>query len=453
MSRTISIFLLLIVTSLDFKTNGFVMKMIPISSPDLKILPPHFTAHERHQFLVNMSISRVKRHTKNSISPNDIESPVYVAASSYYVTPLSFGNGPAHLTTYMLLDTGCTETWVQCEGCNPCIELASNNFKYMDSPTFKKMGLYDPMCRPYEEYKGNCGFQITYGHAQTTGFVGRDTFYFGKVNGGSQLFPVPDIAFGCGLRNNNFKFGSNTGPDNLIAGIHGLGPGPRSFLTQLSNIIKDRFSYCLVSHNLMNIAHSQMYFGDSAEISGDDQRIVQTISMYNDGPYHLYLNEISVDGTKLPIDPSIFELDPENFDRGFFIDSGTPYTMLIKSAYDPLKDAVAQYFSDNYGMHPLIETKEQLCYTNNPNDIPNYPSVILHFELNGHQEKIDWTLDRDNLFQTQSWQGFCLAIINVDDPGPSIFGAYQQANFHILYDVDGGQLSFVPANCQVATPR
>ncbi|KAL9236672.1 hypothetical protein vseg_011310 [Gypsophila vaccaria] len=453
MSQTVLIFLLLIVTSLDFKTNGFIMKMIPISSPNLKILPPHFTAQERHRFLVNMSISRVNRHTKNSISPNDIESRVYVSGSSYYITSLSFGRGPGHLTTYMLLDTACPETWVQCEGCNPCIELASGNFKYMGSSTFKKMGLYDPMCHPDDEYEGSCGFELTYTDTRTIGFVGRDTFYFDKATGGSRLFPVPDVAFGCGLHNENFDFGSNTGPHNVIAGIHGLAPGPRSFLTQLSNIIKGRFSYCLVSSNLINIAYSQMYFGDSAEISGDDQRIVQTISMYNNGPYHLYLNEISVDGTKLPIDPSIFEFDPENFDRGFFIDSGTPYTILAKSAYDPLKDAVAQYFSDNYGMHP-IETEEHLCYTNNLSDIPNYPSVILHFELNGHHEEIDWTLDRDKVFRTYSSHGgICLAIIDVDDPGPSLFGAYQQANFHILYDVDNGLLSFVPANCQAATPR
>ncbi|KAL9247984.1 hypothetical protein vseg_021351 [Gypsophila vaccaria] len=379
---------------------------------------------------------------------------MYVAGSSYYVTSLSFGEGPGHLTSYMLLDTACPETWVQCEGCNPCIELSSDNFKYMDSPTFKRMGLYDPMCYTNEEYEGSCGFRITYSHtARTTGFVGRDIFYFDKATGGSRLFSVPDVAFGCGLHNENIKFGSNTGPHNVISGIHGLQPGPRSFLTQLSNIIKGRFSYCLVSSNLINIAHSQMYFGDSAEISGDDQRIVRTISMYNHGKYYLYLNEISVDGTKLPIDPSIFEFDPENFERGFLIDSGSPYTMLAKSAYDPLEEALAQYFSDNYGMHP-IETEEGLCYKNNLNDIPNFPSVILHFELNGHHEEIDWTLDRDNLFVTlRSREVFCLSIGNVDDPGPSIFGAYQQTNFHILYDVDNGLLSFVPANCQVATPR
>ncbi|KAK9691703.1 hypothetical protein RND81_09G213300 [Saponaria officinalis] len=402
-----------------------------------------------------MSLSRVHTYSKKSITPNSIKLPVWVASSSYYLTQLTLGAGHGLITTYVLIDTAYPETWIQCEGCDPCIQLANRNFPYSESPSFRKMRKQDRMCDPYWEYDGFCGFDFVYGlNARARGFIGKDRFYFFMDNS-DQTFMVPSVAFGCALENENFNFGSNDGPHNIIAGIHGLAPGPRSFLTQLGYQIRNRFSYCLVSfHYYINAAHSFMHFGDYAQISGDDDRIVQTISMYNERHYHLYLNGISVDGVRLSIDPSIFELDPEHFRRGFFIDSGTPITTLARSAYKPLEDAVAEFFRDNYGMHPIDVSNDEkdLCYLNDLDHIPNLPSVILHFELHGHNEDVDWVLGKDNVFRTFSTEGgFCLAIIDTDDPGPNVFGSYQQADFHILYDVENGLLSFVPERCQEIT--
>ncbi|XP_074314678.1 aspartyl protease AED1-like [Silene latifolia] len=350
------------------------------------------------------------------------------------------------LHTYLLLDTASPETWVQCEGCNPCIQVNQRDFSYTGSRTYRKMRPNDPMCYPQLDYEGSCGFDIMYGfNAHATGFIGRDVFYF--QNGqNSDLYPYPGIAFGCAVHNENFQFGENYGPHNVIAGIHGLAPGPRSFMRQLGSQIRGQFSYCLVS-SMMHV-NSYIYFGGDADISGDDATRVQTISMY-DEKYHLYLNGISVDGNRLSIDPSIFELDEEFYTKGFFIDSGSPFTVLARSAFYPLKQAMIDYFRHNYGWQPTdAGDQNPLCYSHVPSDSQRYPSTILHF-ANRQSEEIDWIMDKDHMFlNTEHNDGFCMAIYSTDDPGPNIFGAFQQVNFNILYDVNNnGLLSFVPKRC------
>jgi len=108
------------------------------------------------------------------------------------------------------------------------------------------MKIHDKRCVPQKTYEGSCGFEARYNQAKAVGFVGTDTFYF-KDAKTAKLESYQDIAFGCGLRNYDFWFGDNRGPLDVIAGIHGLAPGPRSLLTQLDAQIQGRFSYCIPS--------------------------------------------------------------------------------------------------------------------------------------------------------------------------------------------------------------
>ncbi|XP_074314676.1 aspartic proteinase nepenthesin-1-like [Silene latifolia] len=418
------------------------------------MLPQHLTTQEQHQFLTNISLSRVHVYSKNStkIVENSITVPVNQVYTSYFVTPMTLGTEAGILHTYLALDTASPETWVQCEGCNPCIQVNRKDFSYTESPLYKKMSPYDPMCYPQVLYGGSCGFDITYGdnanNARTIGFVGRDVFYFQNAQNSDLLYPFPGIAFGCAVHNQNFRFGENDGPHNVIAGIHGLAPGPRSFLRQLTSQIRGQFSYCLVSSSMMHV-NSYISFGDDAHISGDDATQVQSISMYRE-KYHLYLNGISVDGSRVPIDPSIFELDEELYTKGFFIDSGAPFTVLARSAYNPLEQAMINYFRHNYGWQPIdIGDQYPLCYSNFPSGNQRFPSMILHF-AKGQSEEIDWIMHEDNLFLRHN-DGFCVLIYVTDDPGPNLFGAFQQVNFNILYDVNNGLLSFVPKRCHEMT--
>ena len=84
----------------------------------------------------------------------------------------------------------------------------------------------------------------------------------------------------------------------------------------------------------------------------------------------------------------------------------------------------------------------QLCISVPRRAKPDVPKLVLHFE--------GATLDlpRENyMFEFEDAGGSvtCLAINAGDDL--TIIGNYQQQNLHVLYDLVGNMLSFVPAQC------
>ncbi|XP_074306211.1 aspartic proteinase nepenthesin-1-like [Silene latifolia] len=309
------------------------------------------------------------------------------------------------------------------------------------------MSVDDPLCNPRLTNEGSCGLDITYMSSQHAfGLVGRDVAYFQDAITGESV-PFQGFAFGCALKNEGFHFYKNM-RENIIVGVHGLALGPRSFLSQHNNQIKGRFSYCLAADSGI----SNMYFGDEAQISGDASRDVKTIAMKTFLSYHVYLNAISVDGIRISIDPTIFELDPIGHTKGFFVDSGAPYTYLVRSAFNPIKDVVAKYFKDKYGWQH-VPLRPDLCYETYPIDVQRFPCVVFHFTGIGQQGEVDWVMDNNYLFKKKN-QGFCMTIYSVDDPGPCLLGAYQgyqPINFKILFDVANGLLSFIPQMCHEAS--
>jgi hypothetical protein len=115
--------------------------------------------------------------------------------------------------------------------------------------------------------------------------------------------------FGCGFDNRNIVFGGNIGPNNVIAGIFGLGSGRRSILRQLGNATNLRFSYCLPSWRTPQGTYTYLHFGPDAQIRGDAQRIVQTTPMLPGIPrYYVNMLGISIDAARLPIDQTVFKL-------------------------------------------------------------------------------------------------------------------------------------------------
>ncbi|KAL9224891.1 hypothetical protein vseg_000875 [Gypsophila vaccaria] len=344
------------------------------------------------------------------------------------------------------MDTGSDETWVQCEGCNPCFQVQGSNFDYRRSRSFRRMSLQDNLCvRPRIEFDGTCGYTIAYIQSSTTGLLGRDKFFFkNSMAGNVDVFP--NIAFGCGLQNVNIDFWGVSGTQNVIAGVHGLAMGPRSFINQLSTQTEGRFSYCLPSSGGDRIAQSTIYFGADAQISGD----VKMVSMYSMGRLHLYVSGISVNGERVDIDLSYFTLDERRRTTGFFVDSGAPYSLLPQSAFNPFKMAMISYFSNNYGWQPSRSVKPfDLCYTEYPTDQQSFPIVTLHLLQVGYSGEIDMVLRSEHMFQSlNNRRRFCMAVIPGNDPGPSLLGAFQQKNFKFLFDVYDGKLYFTPQRCQ-----
>ncbi|KAL9248042.1 hypothetical protein vseg_021406 [Gypsophila vaccaria] len=310
----------------------------------------------------------------------------------------------------------------------------------------------------------------------------------------------PNIAFGCAVNNTKINFGNET--TNKIAGVFGLGIGPRSMITQLQTQIKGKFTYCLGPANKT----ATMYFGDDAHIGGSEH--IQRIAMVPEARYHLKLSGITVKDERLILEPSLFNLDDQNYTTGFFIDLSTPYTVLSNTAYTKVKEKIVQHFSE-LQMEPLPKNKTtgifDLCYQNpfksnstnttrgtnstpttfginaanatiganstdatiganstdttigaNSTDttfVPNYPSMALSFvKSGGDGGEVNLVLNPENLFSNfvnGNTTGFCFQMLPTPDlkDGPSILGAYQQRNFQFLFDVNARSLSFVPKTC------
>ncbi|XP_021770750.1 aspartic proteinase nepenthesin-1-like [Chenopodium quinoa] len=379
-------------------------------------------------------------------STNSLEADVSWRLSNYFVTQLFFGTSSHLFAPYVILDTADDKIWVQTYGCDPCFEVKGGNPNVQLSASFKLMSLDDPRCAlPKFEYNGLCGYRSMYGSRSgptTMGPMGTDTFLFIDSQTQKPTF-FEDIAFGCGVENKNIRFGGNTGPENTISGICGLGPiSPKSLINQLDAQVKGRFSYCLTSWAEPNLGRSTMYFGDDARIVGPT---VQQIAMNTKIKYHLYFTGISVDGKRLPIDKSVCAIgDTRTVTTGFFIDSGAPSTALAKSAYQPLRLALVSYFAQ-YGWQPVKEQEYDLCYLSTPKEGQSYPTVVFHFSKGDQGGEVDWIMDKDNMFvRFGTVDGFCMVIGETPDPGPCIFGAYQHANFRVLYDVKKWSTLFHP---------
>ncbi|KAL2942281.1 Aspartic proteinase nepenthesin-1 [Bienertia sinuspersici] len=350
------------------KINSISLPLIPIDSPKLQILPDSLSTQRqlRLQFLKNISMARAASYTPrdSNTSINSIQSLVQKVLSGFYVTQVFFGSSSYLMSPYLLVDTGDTNTWVQVEGCNPCFEVKNGNIRPQASPTFALLSLDDPRCNPKLAYHWSCGYKSFYGSASSGGEMGTELFHF--INAETQEpESYPCVAFGLGYQNQFFDFGLNTGPNNLISGVFGLSPGPRSLINQLDETIKGRFSYCLTDWDEQNPGMSTINFGDSARITAPD--VIQ-MPMNARLRYHLFFRGMSVDGTRVPFHSSNCALQDRPVTgglwKGFFIDSGSPYSVLPPAAYQPLRAAMISYFA-RYGLQPLAPGAGpfDLCYS------------------------------------------------------------------------------------------
>ncbi|KAL5566965.1 hypothetical protein UlMin_030129 [Ulmus minor] len=353
-------------------------------------------------------------------SYNTIQTPIIGNPSSFYLTQLSIGS--KQYSPYLQVDTGASLTWVQCEGCKTCFPLKGGNFKYKESQTNYYLPCNHKLCVP-----------------KLCGWVLSDFFAFSTKNLASKV--TFRLAFGCGLVNPKMNWGI-TGTSNVIAGIFGLERGTRSFLDQLQSETKMRFSYCLPSSSIDKGAQTLLHFGVDAEIKGSASTKLQTTKLVMSNKYYVTMLGISIEGKRLKIDPSVFRLKKNAPNGGgFMIDSGSTYSILIKSAYTIFRNEMVQYLKQKNGWIPKPQRDIKfsgfdLCYATPKGKNYSLPSVTYHFGGGA-----DFVMNSYAVFRPL-YSILCLGIIGFD--GASILGAFQQVNHRFLFDVGLSTVSFVP---------
>ncbi|KAK3151455.1 hypothetical protein QOZ80_3AG0246070 [Eleusine coracana subsp. coracana] len=308
-----------------------------------------------------------------------------------YLVHLAVGTPPQPVQ--LILDTGSDLVWTQCQT-GPALNRRS--------PT---------STRPT---RGNhtCVYAYAYADSSiTTGQLAADNFTFAAAADGTGRASVPGLAFGWGLFNNGI-FESNE------TGIAGFSRGALSLPSQLK---VDNFSHCFTAISGSEPS-STVLLGLPADLYSNAGGGVQStpliqISSSSLDSYYLSLKGITVGSTRLAIPESVFVLK-EDGSGGTVIDSGTGMTSLPQNAYD-IVSFVAQV-----GLPVLNSTASsltQLCFmVLVPRGAkPDVPKLVFHFE----GAALD--LPRENY----------------------IIGNYQQQNMHVVYDLAGNMLSFVPAQC------
>ncbi|PON69497.1 Aspartic peptidase [Trema orientale] len=448
--------LTLTITMLNIGIHGFSIKLTPITS----LFQTNLSLEEKHYNLFEISRTRAELNTKqhsmilsNTIpafrgstnyftsKPNAItlRPPVRRRApSGYYMTQLSIGS--KLFSPYLVMDTSTDLTWVQCEGCTNCFPVSgTGNFKYQESSSYHKLPCNHTLCVPKlcTSDKLYCRYHNRYRASTSTGLLSTETFTF-ATNTNETTAKYTSILFGCGLDNRNLPFSA---PNNVIAGIFGLAPTARSLLIQLENKTKRRFSYCLTTSDWPTMLH----FGDDATIS---HRGLQTTPLVGLPKYYVSMFGISIDKTRLNISASAFQLK-SNLKGGFVFDSGSPYSFLVDNAYKILKTEMIKYIARRYpSLRPIPRGmgKFDLCYNLTTTPLP--PGGYAFPPLTYHLKGADFFMTPDVVFEDFGAVR-CLAMLIIDDDGPTILGAFQQTNYRFLFDASLSKqsLSFAPETC------
>jgi hypothetical protein len=149
------------------------------------------------------------------------------------------------------------------------------------------------------------------------------------------------------------------------------------------------------------------------------------------------LEGISVGRKLLNIPASTFDLTADG-DGGLIIDSGTTVTYLEQTGYDLVKKALISFI--NLPQADGSSIGLDLCYKpQSGSSTPKFPTITFHFK------GADYHLPKENYIFVDSSGIICLAML--PSMGMSIFGNFQQQNYHILYDNGRNMLSFAPTVC------
>ncbi|CAN0829690.1 Aspartic proteinase CDR1 [Linum grandiflorum] len=427
LSLVISLVLISAINTASFvnaRSNGFSIDLMHRDSSDSPFYNPRETPSERIGNAIRRTMSRVNRFTSRNYS--ELSSPIapLIANDGEYLMNISLGSPP--FPVLAIADTGSDIIWTQCQPCTDCYKQDAPIFDPKLSSTYRPVPCYSSTCLSLvgegsfcSQDGHSCQYQVKYGdHSHTLGDVAIETLALGSgTTSGYMVFP--NTLFGCG-HDNKGTFSPKG------SGIVGLGGGPASLPTQLSQTIEGKFSYCM-----LNETTSTMHFGPNAVVSGTDVVTTPFLSSnFGSTFYSLDLEFVSVGSTVIPFD------GPSSANGNIIIDSGTTLTIVPTSFLSDFTTALeAQVTGSNRTSDPSGTL--DLCYVIGPKLV--IPPVNMHFRGG------DVALTQVNLFFPMSETVTCLAFYGNDFI--SIYGNLAQQNFLVGYDLEKRTVSFKPTDC------
>ncbi|GER24777.1 eukaryotic aspartyl protease family protein [Striga asiatica] len=383
------------------KSNGFTIELINPYSSDSLFFETNISHEQRIKFLASRTIIRANYFSKKSpIMQADVEVQLF-----HYIVKIGIGTFksiPQYKEYYLHLDTGSSLTWLQCNGCKKCFNQTQIPFPKEKSSSFRAL-----------IEKGNqLGYVSVYGDGDiTSGILAHETFYFKTKKG---LEKIENVQFGCGL-DNVMEYGEYK--NNKIAGIMGIGWGDLSLVNQLGPEVKGKFSYCLPVIISEKAPKTYLRFGDYNYTA--NHRIAKSTPLYRRGKefYAVEMQGISINKTRLKIDPQVFVFKRGTHISGCITDMGTAYSRIITPAFEILKRELEKYFLRFKDLKKFKDDSGlELCYARRSKGregFKNLPDVTFHLQ----GSRADFVLKPNAVFEVISGnrEYFCLAMVSDDE--------------------------------------
>ncbi|KAK6934409.1 Xylanase inhibitor, C-terminal [Dillenia turbinata] len=439
-------FLLITLSQLHFTTSkpsDLGLKLIHRDSLESPLYPGKLTLRERGTRYSKFSVARLSqieslKNHNGMLEPNLIRPPVLID-NLLYMVQLEIGTPGQN--TFLALDTGGNLIWSQCLPCKNCYRQTVPIFDPLKSSTYQKLPCSHESCKHTPCNEGGCHYTVEYmNSAMTRGFLSTESFVF--LDAKKQKATIPKVVFGCSNEASGFPF-VLTG---RISGVLGMSLGSLSLISQLSDYTQNRFSYCLVSPLSPNVTSTYLRFGyEDIGVIGEGFQSTPFVKLENPYFYAVNLVDITVAGKRLNFPSGTFSVKP-NGSGGCIFDSGAPFSILQKDAYDKVEETLVEYF-ENFGLqradHDIICSieDETLCYYL-PDDFNKFPSMTFHFR------EADLEVKPENVFYiSRDEEYFFLGVKRSTDT--NLIGAWQQHDTLFVHALDafGGSLSFRPLDC------
>ncbi|MCO5551820.1 hypothetical protein L7F22_005323 [Adiantum nelumboides] len=246
--------------------------------------------------------------------------------------------------------------------------------------------------------------------------------------------------------------------------MRGLNRGNLALPAQLRRRgLSSTFSYCLPP--MYSPDTSTLTFGtENTQIGGTT---VFTPLMTNpEHPFYYYvqLTGISIGRHFLELPPSLFDIDPNTGDGGFFIDSGATITRLHPLAYSALRNAMRDAIAAHAPQLVLGEPYSNLfdtCYhladgVHQDHLLDGVSSIVLHFaraaDLELPPDIVLMSLDKPDPANGLDDHPVCLSFSSADMnahflQATSVLGNVHQQRTRFVLDVDNERIGFTPNEC------
>ncbi|CAO2044304.1 unnamed protein product [Urochloa humidicola] len=473
-----------------------LLSLLSTAAPEPTTLPlyrhlPHVTESAHHHPVSRLAAASLARaahlrrpaaHHKGGATPqgNNKQAGTALYPHSYggYAFTASLGTPPQPLP--VLLDTGSHLTWVPCTSnyqCRDCPPAAAPVFHPKNSSTSRIIGCRNPSClwvhsAAHLAAATNCTaasavcppYAVVYGSGSTAGLLIADTL----------RAPAPvtkSFVLGCSL----------VSVHQPPSGLAGFGRGAPSLPAQLG---LTKFGYCLLSRRFDDnaaVSGSLVLGGAGNKAKATNGKGMQYVPLVRSSAgdkqpyavyYYLALTAVTVGGKAVRLPERAFAADAAG-SGGAIVDSGTTFTYLDPTVFQPVAEAVIAAVGGRYKRSKDAEDGLGLrpCFAL-PQGAKSMELPELSLRFRGGAEM---KLPLENYFvvagrappvpgaadaaaSSPAAEAICLAVVTDlggnggGAGGPAIIlGSFQQQNYFVEYDLGKERLGFRRQPCAASS--